>query len=138
MTADGCCLRFLQAHAHTPHRPPASLWLRVSGLTPGAPSLRGAHLEVNGELAELLGVSDSEQHAAGQQQQGQQQQQQQRQREQQPGAAQHPAGQPSQLGGSSGARELLAQRLEEAPSLPAFLVELQNMVDQASLAAAQQ
>ncbi|KAI7842671.1 hypothetical protein COHA_003602 [Chlorella ohadii] len=120
------------AHAHAAHRPPASLWLRVSGLTPGAPSLRGAHLEVNGELAELLGVGGSEQHAAGQQQQ------QQRQREQQPGAAQHPAGQPSQLGGSSGARQLLAQRLEEAPSLPAFLVELQNMVDQASLAAAQQ
>lgn len=71
LTADGCCLRLLQAHAHAAHRPPASLWLRVSGLTPGAPSLRGAHLEVNGELAELLGVGGSEQHAAGQQQQQQ-------------------------------------------------------------------
>lgn len=128
------CPPTLQAHAHAAHRHPASLWLRVSGVTPGAPSLRGARLEVNAELAALLGVElgpESEQHPAGQQEQEQQ-------RDQQPGPAQHPGGQLLQQLSSSGTRELLAQRLEEAPSLPAFLVELQNLVDQASLAAAQQ
>lgn len=88
----------------------------MSGVTPGAPSLRGARLEVNAALAALLGAG--EQPAAGQQQRA--------------------AGQLSQLPGSGGAREVLAQRLAEAPSLPAFLVELQNLVDQASLAAALQ
>ena len=112
-----------QAHGHAAHRPPASLWLRVSGVTPGAPSLRGARLEVNAALAALLGAG--EQPAAGQLQQ--------------PAGQQQPAAeQASQAPGGGGARELLAQRLAEAPSLPAFLVELQNMVDQASLAAALQ
>ncbi|KAL4430938.1 hypothetical protein ABPG75_006194 [Micractinium tetrahymenae] len=69
---------------------PARLWLRLSGLRAGAPSLAGARLEVNAELAALL-----------------------------------------QGGGDAGA--VLAQRLAEAPSLPAFMVELQNMVDTLSL-----
>lgn len=79
----------LQAH-RAAGRPPASLWLRVSGLQPGAASLRGAALEVNAELSALLGEGPE-------------------------------------------AREALAQRLSEAPSLPAFLLELQHMVDQRSL-----
>lgn len=74
---------------HGIRRPPASLWLRISGLQPGAPSLRCARLQVNAELAALLGGSE---------QQG-----------------------------------LLAQRLAESPSLPAFLLELQNVVDQRAL-----
>jgi hypothetical protein len=73
----------LQAHGPRP----ASLWLRISGLQPGTKTLRGAVLEVNGELAAVL---------AGQQ-------------------------------------EAVAQRLADSPSLPAFLVELQNMVDQLSM-----
>ena len=66
---------------------PASLWLRLSGLQPGALTLRGARLEVSAELGALL----------------------------------------------EGREEVLAQRLAESPSLPAFFLELQNMVDHASL-----
>lgn len=91
----------LQACPHTPPphppqahrlagRPPASLWLRVSGVQPGPASLRGAHLQVGDELAALLGQGEAQQAA-------------------------------------------LAQRLAESPSLPAFLVELQNLIDQRSL-----
>lgn len=68
---------------------PASLWLRLSGLHAGAPSLAGAQLEVNAELAALLQGCDM-------------------------GA-------------------VLAQRLAEARSLTAFVVELQSMVDTLSL-----
>lgn len=68
---------------------PASLWLRLSGLRTGAPSLAGAQLEVNAELAALLQSGDAE--------------------------------------------AVLAERLAEAPSLQAFFVELQNMVDTLSL-----
>lgn len=67
---------------------PASLWLRISGVQPGALTLRDARLEVCPELAALL---------AGQQ-------------------------------------DALVQRLAESASLAAFFVELQNMVDQLSLA----
>ena len=66
---------------------PSSLWLRVSGLRPGALTLAGCRLEVNAELAALL----------------------------------------------EGRQGVLAQRLAESPSLPAFFVELTNMVDQLSL-----
>lgn len=49
-----------QAHLRSSggRAPPASLWLRVSGLRPGAPSLAGARLEVGEELATLLGEGE--------------------------------------------------------------------------------
>lgn len=91
MSPPFACPAPLQAHsaAAAAARPPASLWLRVSGLAPGAPSLRAARLEVSAELAALLGGGEQ--------------------------------------------RALLARRLAESPSLPAFLRELQNVVDQRTI-----